>query len=177
MPTADPAGTIATRTAGLAEVRATFSWDRPQDAPAGTLLPDVSAIARSVRCELAETPLPCGTAREVSGTVLALTEEDLGSALESVLRGITAAAALSDALLESRVLRVARPRATPQDVLEALALDLWAAGFSVRFAPSWKPVPAGTVALGGGGDEDGLGDFLANHPAWNAGPSDHTDRA
>lgn len=145
------------------EIRATLSWDGRGDAPADALLP---AAPDGARLDLAEAALSGGTARGISGTLRALTERDLGAALERVMRDISVAAALSDAVLEMRARRVAPPRAAPPDALQALALDLWTAGFSVRFAPSWTPAPAGAVGLGLGGAGDGLRGFLADHPSW-----------
>lgn len=169
MPTADPAGTVATRSAGLAEVRATLRWDRPPDAPESVLGAwPPPALSDTVRCDLAEAPLEDAAARGVSGTLRAMTEGGLGSALEGLMRALAAAAALSDAVLECRAARLAPPRSTPPDVLEALAFDLWEAGFCVRFAPSWTATPAGTVPLGVGGAEAGLRDFLNGHPSWSA---------
>lgn len=162
-PNADPAGTVVTRAAGLVELHATLSWQRPEDAPAGPL---VSAPPGKARCELSETRISGGTAREVSGTIRALTDGDLGAAVEAVMRDIAASAAVSEAVLEIRAVRVASPRTTPPDVLQALALDLWKSGFSVRFAPSWDPAPEGTVGLGLGGAEEEIRGLLTDHPSW-----------
>ena len=82
------------------------------------------------------------------------------------MRDISVAATLTDAVLEMRVRRVAPPRPTPPDAVQALARDLWAAGFSVRFAPSWTPAPDGAAGLGVVGAEDGLRGFLNDHPSW-----------
>jgi len=164
-PTGDPAGTVATRTAGLIEFSATLSWDRVEDVPEGPTLPTLPEIARS---SVVETDEPAELGREVLGEILALSEADLGSAMDTVLRSLTITAALSDAVLETRAARVTPPGSAPTTTLQALALDLWDAGFRVGFAPSWTPVPEGAVGLGVRGAEQELGSFLQVHPSWRA---------
>jgi hypothetical protein len=163
LPTGEPAGTVATRTAGVAEFGVTLLWDRAEDVPPESLLP---ALPETVRCSVVETGEPREARREILGEILALTQRDLGSALEAVLRSLTSGAALSGALLETRVVRVARPRATPSLTVQTLALDLWDAGFAVRFGPSWTPSPGGGVAVGFGGAEAELRRFFGVHPSW-----------
>jgi hypothetical protein len=162
-PTGDPAGTIATRTAGLVEFRATLCWDRAEDASGVPLL---SALPDSVRCSVVETGDPEEGRLEILGEILAPSERDLGSALEAVLRSLTISAALSDALLETQAARITPPGSAPAAQLQALALDLCKAGFSVRFAPSWTPVPEGRIGLGISGAEDELRRFLDAHQSW-----------
>jgi hypothetical protein len=163
LPTGDPAGTIATHTAGLVEFRATLSWKLADDAAP---VPTLPALPETVRCSVVETDEPGEGRREILGEILALSERDLGSALETVLRSLTITAALSDALLESRAARVTPPGSAPAATLQALALDLWNAGFRVRFAPSWTPVPEGRIGLGVRGAEEELQSFLEAHPSW-----------
>jgi hypothetical protein len=100
--------------------------------------------------------------------MLALSERELGSALQTVWRSLTISAALSDAVLETRATRVAHPASAPANTLQALALDLRDAGFEVRLAPSWTPVPEGAVGLGVLGAEQELESFLDAHPSWRA---------
>ena len=164
LPTGDRAGTIATRTAGLVEFGATLSWNQAEDAPP---VPTLPSLPGSVRCSVVETGEPGGGRREILGEILALSERDLGSALETVLRSLTIIAALSDALLETRAARVTPPGSAPAASLQALALDLWNAGFRVRFAPSWTPVPEGRIGLGVRGAEEKLRRFLEAHPSWD----------
>jgi transglutaminase-like putative cysteine protease len=71
-------------------------------------------------------------------------------------------------VLEARATRVARPASAPATTLQALALDLRDAGFEVRFAPSWTPVPEGAVGLGVLGAEQELESFLDAHLSWRA---------
>lgn len=163
LPTGEPAGTVATRTAGMAEFAATLLWDRTEDAPPGPTLPTLPAC---VQCSVVETDAPGEARREVLGEVLALTRRDLGQALETVLRSLTATAALSGAVLETRVVRIAQPEAVPSGVVQALALDLWNAGFAVRFGLSWTPSQNGGVALGFRGAGAELRRFFGEHPSW-----------
>lgn len=163
LPTGEPAGTVATRTAGVAEFGATLVWDRAEDAPPGPLLP---ALPETVRCSAVETGEAGKTRREILGEVLALSQRDLGSALEAVLRSLTSGAAISGALLQTRVVRMARPRSTPSLIVQTLGRDLWDAGFAVRFGPSWIPSPGGGVAVGFEGAETELRRFFEEHPSW-----------
>ena len=163
LPTGEPAGTVATLTAGVAEFGATLVWDRAEDAPPGPLLP---VLSETVRCSVVQTG-EAGEARcEMLGEILALTQRDLGSALETILRSLTSEAAISGALLETRVVRVTPPRSIPSLTVQSLALDLWDAGFAVRFGPSWTPSSDGGVAVGFGGAERELTSFFGEHPSW-----------
>ena len=163
LPTGDPAGTVATSTAGLIEFSATLSWERVEDMPQAPALRRPPETAHS---SVIETDDPAENKREVLGEILALSERDLGTALEAILRSLTITAALSDAVLETRAARVTPPGSTPSETLQALALDLRDAGFRVSFAPSWTPVPEGAVGLGVLGAEEQLESFLRAHPSW-----------
>ena len=164
-PTGDPAGTVATCTAGLLEFAGTLSWDRVEDLPQAPTLP---ALPETARCSVVETDHPEAGRREILGEILALSERDLGSALQTILRSLTTSAVLSDAVLETRADRVTAPASAPATTLQALALDLRDAGFEVRFGPSWTPVPEGAVGLGVLGAEQELESFLDAHPSWRA---------
>lgn len=131
--------------------------------------PTLPVLPETARCSVVETDDPGESRREILGEILALSEADLGSALEAVLRSLTTAAALSEAVLETRVARVTSVRATPAATLQALALDLREAGFPVRFAPSWTPVADGGVCLGTEGAEQELKSYLRTHPSWGLG--------
>jgi hypothetical protein len=163
LPTGDPAGTLATRTAGLLEFSATISWNGLEELPKA---PSLSAPPGTARCSVFETDDPETGKREVLGEMLALSERNLASALENVLRTLATSAALSDAVLEIRATRVTPPTSAPATALQALAIDLWAAGFGVTFAPSWTPVPKGAVGLGILGAEQELRSFIEAHPSW-----------
>jgi hypothetical protein len=162
-PTGDPAGTVATCTAGLLEFSATLCWNRIEDLPQAPTLP---TLPETARCSVVETDDPETGRREILGEILALSERDLGSALENVLRSLTTSAALSDAVLETRAARVTPPASVPATTLQTLALNLRDAGFTVRFAPSWTPVPEGAVGLGILGAEQELLSFIEAHLSW-----------
>lgn len=162
-PTGDPAGTVATRTAGLLEFSATLYFNRVEDLPQAPTLP---ALSETARCSVVETDDPETGRRGILGEIVALTERDLGSALENAFRSLTASAALSDAVLETRAARVTPPASAPATTLQTLALDLWDAGFEVSFAPSWSPVPEGAIGLGILGAEQELLSFIEAHLSW-----------
>ena len=118
------------------------------------------------RFSVVETDDPAMPKREILGEILALSDRELGSALETVLRSLTITAALSEAVLETRATRVWSPGSASATTLQALALDLWEAGFCVRFAPSWTPVPEGTLGLGVLGAEKQMKGYLRAHSTW-----------
>ncbi|HEY6580925.1 MAG TPA: hypothetical protein VIZ60_07305 [Rubrobacter sp.] len=134
--------------------------------------PTLPALTETTRCSIIETDDVVGGRREILGEILALSEDDLGSALETLLRSLTVSAALSEAILETRAARVAPVRPASLETLQALSLDVRAAGFPVRFAPTWTPLEEGEIGLGIAGAERELRDFLAGHPsyrlAWGA---------
>jgi hypothetical protein len=159
--TGDPAGTVATRSAGLVEFRAKLSFRSAAEMPETPTLGDLPAGARLsvVETDDAET-------REILGEILALSEANLGRALENLLRSVTIAAALADAILETSAARLQPVRRMPAGPLQTLALDVLEAGFPVRFGPTWTPLSEGEIGLGVGGDEERLRDFIGGHPSW-----------
>jgi hypothetical protein len=128
--------------------------------------PTLRALPTGARLSVVETDDGAGT-REILGEILALSEGDLGSALESVLRSLTIAAALADAILETSAVRRQPVRAAPAGPLQTLALDVREAGFPVRFAPTWTPLSEGELGLGVGGAERRLRAFIGSHPSWS----------
>jgi hypothetical protein len=162
-PTEDLAGTVATRSAGLIEFSATLSFRRAEDVPEA---PTPPVLPERARCSVVETYDIAENRREILGEILALSEGDLGSALETILRSLTIAAALSDAILETRAACVAPVRPAPAETLQALALDVRKAGFPVCFAPTWMPLAEGEIGLGVSGKEQELRGFLEGHPSY-----------
>ena len=162
--TGQPAGTVATRVAGLVDFRATLEWEAPEGRPPSCL----PAPEGPCRHDLSETLSPCGTRLEVRGGIRALTGSSLARALDDVLRRVADAAAVSGAVLEMRVLREAPPRPVKPDHVQALAADLWRAGFGVRFAPCWEAVGPDRPVLGARGNEVAIREFLGDHPRWGA---------
>jgi hypothetical protein len=103
----------------------------------------------------------------VRGGIRALSEGGLAWALDDVTRRVADAAAISGAVLEMRVLLEAPPRCVDPDLVQALAADLWRAGFAVRFAPCWDAVGSEGLALGFRGEEGAIREFLGEHPRWD----------
>ena len=161
--TGQPAGTVATRAAGLADFRAVLEWEAADHRPASCL----PAPGGFFRQDLVEVVSPCGTQLEVRGGITALTERGLARAVERVMRGVSDAAAVSGAVLEMRVVRESAPRGFRPDLVQALAVNLWRAGFPVRLAPCWDAVGVEGLALGTGGGDEGLREFLRDHPVWS----------
>jgi hypothetical protein len=128
--------------------------------------PTLRDLPTGARLSVVETDDGAGT-REILGEILALSEADLGSALEDVLRSLTVAAALDDAILETSAARLEPVRPALGGPLQTLALDVLEAGFPVRFAPTWTPLSAGEIGLGVGGDEGRLLAFIGAHPSWS----------
>lgn len=142
---------------------AVLSWRCLEDLPARLDLPEISGYVRSgLRVELVPEDLSC----EVSGGIMALTEIELGGALESFLRSVTAFAALTDAVLETHAVREANPSCPLRHDVEALAHDLWRAGFRVGFGPSWTPVRSSGIAVGCRGARTEISVFFREHPEW-----------
>ena len=83
------------------------------------------------------------------------------------MRGVSDAAAVSGAVLEMRVVRESAPRGFRPDLVQALAVDLWRAGFPVRLGPCWDALGVEGLALGSGGGEEDLREFLRDHPVWS----------
>jgi hypothetical protein len=132
-------------------------------------------LPTSARCSVVETD-DGASMREILGEILALSEADLGSALEYVLRSLTIAAALTDAILETSAARLQPVRAAPAGPLQTLALEVLEAGFPVRFAPTWTPLSEGELGLGVGGAEGELRAFIDDHPSWSMVGSGGTSR-
>jgi hypothetical protein len=129
--------------------------------PDTPVLPEL--LLGPARCSIAETGGP--KTRCLVGEIRAFSPSELGSALEAVLRSLTAVAGLTEALLEVRAVRSVPPRVASPRAVEELAYDLWSAGFSVRFGPSLAPAPEADVYVGGG--DGGLQEFLRSHPSWS----------
>lgn len=167
----EPAGLIATRTAGVVEFSATLAGQSPGDVPPGPVLGMLPGFEPgTLRCSFVETDESHRTERRVAGEIRAFTEGELGAALDAALRAITVAAALTEAVLEVRAVRVASPGVASPRALEGLARDLWEAGFAVRFGRSWSAAPGVEISVGTGGAEGALEDFLRGHPLWKATP-------
>ena len=131
--------------------------------------PALVAPPGPARFALSECEDPDVATRHLSGEVRALSQRELGAGLEALLRALTTFATLTEATLEVGAVRTLPPRVVSRRVLEVLARDLWAAGFPVRFSPSWTPAPEADAYLGVEGDE-GLAEFVLSHASWSAAP-------
>lgn len=115
---------------------------------------------------LARTDNAAAATREISWEIRALMADELSAAVEAVLRSITAHAALTEAVLETHVVRLADPSVTPARLAETLALQLSEAGLRASFGPSWTPTPDADVSVGTGGLEDTFENVLMAHSTW-----------
>lgn len=145
------------------EVHATLAWSRPAEIVREPILPDLSG---PFALALSESDDKEAASRTISGEIRALAEPALRHAVEAFLRAATARAALTEAVLETRVVYRCRPKPAPSGALQALARDLWEAGFPVGFAPCWEPLAEAGLALGVRGAEEELTVFLRDHPSW-----------
>ena len=162
--TGEPAGKISTTSAGVALLEATLCA-RTGYAPPSVLELHTPPPGARLRLAARETE-PASSECRFSCEVRALRAGALAAALDGLLRALTAHAALADAVLEARYVRLAEPVVHPAPLVEALARDLWSAGFRVSFGPSWTAAPAGGAAVGIGGLEGPFECFLREHPAW-----------
>ena len=103
---------------------------------------------------------------EISCEIRALHVEQLTGALEAVLRSVTAYAALTEAVLETRAVRLADPSTAPPQLVEALARQLSDAGLLPSFGPSWTPASGAHLSVGTRGLEDAFETFVASNPVW-----------
>lgn len=157
------AGRISTSSAGAAFFEAELLYP-PGGLPPCTL-PGPPAGARFCCPVLAEDP--ARSTRRFSREVYALSPLALAEALDGLLRSVTVHAALADAVLEARAVRLMEPAVYAVGLVEVFARDLWAAGFPVSFGPSWAP-EAADVAVGVRGLEEQLELFLRDHAKWRA---------
>jgi hypothetical protein len=107
---------------------------------------------------------------EISCEIRALHVGQLTGALEAVLRSVAAHAALTEAVLETRAVRLADPSAAPSPLVETLARQLSDAGLRPSFGLSWTPAPGADLSVGTRGLEDVFETFLATHPTWRLPP-------
>jgi hypothetical protein len=82
------------------------------------------------------------------------------------LRSVTAHAALTEAVLETRAVRLADPSETPASLVKELAQRMSDAGLRATLGPSWTPAPDADVSIGTRGLEETFEAFLQAHPAW-----------
>lgn len=129
--------------------------------PAGPILDNPMPGSRFY--SLVQTEDATSATHQVSCEIRALHGEQLTGALDAVLRSVTTHAALAEAVLETRAVRLADPTTPPAALVEELARELWDAGFPVSFGPSWTPIAGADVSVGTRGLEDALETFLREH--------------
>ena len=171
----EPAGRIATRSAGAALFEADFSHlpgDLPGDLP-------ISVASEHALFRLAPPP----GARFLPGPTLAvdgpspvgrfclevrfLTDAAGRDAADILLREASVWAAVKEAVLEARLLRLADPVVHPATLIQSLARDLRDAGIGVGFGPSWSPVAEACLAVGSGGACPTMARFAREQPRWH----------
>jgi hypothetical protein len=160
----EPAGRISTRNAGAISFRVTLKTRPGEGMPFGPILGDPSPGARFYSLILADDP--ASATRRISCEIRALHDEQLTAALDSALRAVTAHAALTEAVLETRAVRLAGPSETPASLLKELAQHMSGAGLRATLGPCWTPAPGADVSVGTRGLEETFEAFLQAHPKW-----------
>ncbi len=161
----EPAGRIFTRNAGAISFEATLYWHPDDGVPSGPILDDPIPGVRFF--SLVETEDVTLATRRISCEIRALYAEQLTAGLDAALRSVTTHAARTEAVLEWRTVRLADPLVAPAVLVEELARQLWDAGLSVSFGPSWAPTAGATISVGAMSLEDALESFLrASHALW-----------
>jgi hypothetical protein len=119
-------------------------------------------------CFLVQTDHIESATRKIFCEIRALYPEQLNGALDAVLRSVTVHAALTEAVLETRVVRLADPSEAHPALAETLARQLSDRGLPVSFGPSWIPAPGADVSVGIQGSGGVLERFLWSHSGWRA---------
>jgi hypothetical protein len=161
---AEPAGRISTRNAGAIYFRAILSQRPDGERHVVPILADPPPGARFY--SLARACDAGSGNKEISCEIRALYVEQLTGALDAVLRSVAAHAALTEAALETRAVRLADPSAAPSPLVETLARQLSDAGLRPSFGSSWVPAPGADLSVGTRGLEDAFETFVAASPMW-----------
>ncbi len=161
----EPAGRISTGNAGAISFWAALSRRPDEERREVPILGDPPPGARFY--SLVRTRDAASGNTEISCEIRALHVEQLTGALEAVLRSVTAHAALTEALLETRAVRLVDPSAAPSPLVETLARQLSDAGLRPSFGPSWTPAPGAELSVGTWGLEDAFETFMAANPTWH----------
>ncbi len=117
-------------------------------------------------CKLAVERFRAEAACEIAGELRTFDEESAGEVLDYVLRHVVNAASISEAILETRVLKVAPPHVPDLSLVCGLARYLWAAGIGVTFGRTRLPLSGGDIALGTGGSDEKLEAILSQSSLW-----------
>jgi hypothetical protein len=160
----EPAGRISTRSAGAVYFEATLTMRPGEAIPSGPILGEPTLSTRFY--SLTRTNDSASGACKISCEIRALHHDPLATALNTVLRSVTAYAALAEAVLETRALRLAEPSVTPDYLVEKIARQLLQYGLRPTFGPFWTPVAGADVSVGTRGREEDLGALLYSYPSW-----------
>ncbi len=160
----EPAGRISTRNAGTISFQATLSWHPREGVPVGPTLDKPAPGARLY--SLVQTDHLESATRKISCEIRALYPEELTNTLGVVLRSVTAHAALSEAVLETRTVRLADPSEAHPALAGTLACQLSEFGLHVSSGPSWVPIPGADISVGTRGSGEVLELFLRSHTDW-----------
>lgn len=161
----EPPGKISTVNAGVISFEATLVYPPDEKIPERPAveelcLPGGKLYGFRFSCEAPGT-------HRLSCEIRALRTGHLAASLDLVLRRVSEHAALAEAVLEARAVRIASPTAPSAILLERLARHLWEAGYRVSFGPSWDPLPAGTgISVGSHGFNVTLECSLRDRFAW-----------
>jgi hypothetical protein len=160
----EPAGRISISSAGAISFRATLKR-RPGDGiHSGPFLDDPSPGARFY--SLVRTDDPVSATSQICCEIRALHQAQLTAALDAALRSVTAHAALTEALLETCIVRLASPSETPASLVQELAQRISGAGLRVTTGPSWIPTPGADASIGTRGLEESFETYLQAYPMW-----------
>lgn len=158
------AGRISTRNAGAISFRVILR-SRPGDGIcSGPILGDPSPGARFY--SLTRTDDPALATRQICCEIRALYDAQLTAALDAALRSVTSHAALTEAVLETCVVRLASPSETSAPLVQELAQLISSTGLPVTYGPSWTPTPDADVSIGTRGLEETFEAFLQASPQW-----------
>ena len=160
----EPAGRISTRNAGAISFRATLTRRPDEEKRTGFTLGDPPPGARFY--SLVQSGDAASAVQEICCEIRALHIEQLAGALDAVLRSVTTYAALNEAVLETRAVRLADPFVTPTALAEGLARQLSRAGLCASFGSSWTPAPFADASVGTQGLQEDFRSFLRTHPEW-----------
>ena len=161
----EDAGRICTVSAGSVSFEAVFSARPGEDLSPPTLPgPPPAALYYAIREE------GDGGTWRLSLEIRATRAAGLAAAVDGLLRAASAHAALSGAVLETRVVRLCEPVVPHALLVGRLARALGSSGVGVSFGPSRGPAPGAEVCVGVRGREIEIKRFLLESPAWQPIP-------
>lgn len=162
----EKAGKICTVSAGSVRLEASLRARPGEDAPSPILPnPAPGVLYHGLR----EHGL--GAERRLSLEVRSIRPTELAAAVDELLRAVSAHAALTGAVLETRIVRLREPLVPDALLLGSLARDLrGSSSFTVSFGPSWTPAPEAAVCVGTAGRQREIEHLLRGRPTWQPVP-------